>query len=118
MNAEQQTKEALLASSALVSLVDHRITPDEIEEDAPLPAISFERGATEPQYTLETVLSASRVAMTITVWALSRSSANQVADAITTAMHTAGHAQTSREAVFEPELDQYAAVMAFDVWEL
>lgn len=120
-SAELQTKNALFASSELLALVNSQITPDELPEETTaemLPAIMYERGDTEPEYTLETELVASRVSMNVTVWAMSRSKCNEVAAAITAAMHEAGHAQTEREAVFEPELRQHAAVLTFDVWEL
>jgi len=119
--AELQTKAALFASTALLALVGDQITPDEIPEEvtpAMLPAIAYERGNTEPEYTLDNTLAASRVSMVVTIWALSRKQANEVAVAVTNAMHDAGHAQTDREVAYEPELRQHAAILTFDVWEL
>lgn len=118
MTAEAQAIDALLDHAPLISLVGQRIDPDFIDENDPLPAIEYERGGTEPEYTLDGTLAASRVTINITVWALDRVKANQIADAITAAMNVAGHAQTSRDSVYEPELRQYGVVMSFDVWEL
>lgn len=118
-SAELQTKEALLASAPLLALVPSgKITPDDIDEASELPAICYERGSTAPEGVLDDPVVASRVSMNILIWATSRKSANEVAVAVTAAMHEAGHAQTERDSEFEPELRQHAAVLTFDVWEL
>lgn len=123
-NAEQQTKEALFASSALLVLVGvnadnvYKLFPDEIPEKDALPAVVYERVDAQPEYTLEGDLAASRVSMSISGWAKTRAQANAIGLAITDAMTAAGHAQTSASGPYEPELDEYAAVRIFDVWEL
>lgn len=102
-------------------MVNSQITPDDIPEEVTaemLPAIAYERGSTQPEGTLEDPVVASRVSMNVLIWANSRKSANEVATAVTTAMHAAGHAQTERDSEFEPDLRQHAAVLTFDVWEL
>jgi hypothetical protein len=116
--AEQQTKDALVAAAPLVALVGDGIYPDEAPQAKAVPFVVFERGDTAPSYCMNDDLAASLITMTITAWAKTRSAANEIGIAITNAMHTAGHVQTSNSSAYEPEADEYAAVLGFDVWEI
>jgi hypothetical protein len=121
-SAEQQTRDCLLGWAPLIALVgsDH-IYPDEIEEGYDLingPALTYERGNTDPTYTLDGTLQCSKVQMIVTCWAKTRSSANATALAAVDAMQAQQNEQVSRDAAYEPELEEYAAIVTFDVWEL
>jgi hypothetical protein len=116
--AEVQVKTALLSDAALIALVGDRIDPDEIAADSPLPALAYERGNSQPEYGLDNTLYASNVTVAVTVWAKTRVSANQVADAVVAAMAAGGYVESSRASAHEPELDEYAVVLSFEVWEI
>lgn len=116
--AEQQTKEALDAAAPLATLVGTSIWPDEAPEKTPLPFVIFERGDTAPNYCMNDDLAASQVTVVVTAWAKTRALANQIGVAVTNAMHAAGHVQSSQSSAYEPEADEYAAVLGFDVWEI
>jgi hypothetical protein len=122
-SAEQQTKDALLASSGLVALVGDAIYPDEVPEDFEFTtgtpaAVAYERGDSAPNYVLDGELHSTRVSMNVTVWAKTRSKANEVALAVTDAMQAQQNWQTAAGSAYEPELEEYAAIRTFDVWEL
>lgn len=121
-SAEQQTKDALVASADLIALLGDAIYPDEIPEDfvftADNAAIAYERVDSKPNYTLEGDLHSSKVSMNVTVWSKSRAKTNEVALAVTSAMNAAQNWQTAADSAYEPELEQYAALRTFDVWEL
>lgn len=117
-SAELQTKEALFAATPLTALVGNSIFPDEAPEKTAVPFVIFERGDTAPSYCMNDDLAASQVTVVVTVWAKTRSLANQAAVAVTNAMHAAGHVQSSQSSAYEPESDEYAAVLGFDVWEI
>jgi len=122
-NAELDTKEALFASAPLVALVGTnddgvtKIFPDEIPEKDQVPAVVYERSDSQPEHTLDGTLVASRVAMSVTGWAKTRAAANALLTAITNAMEAGQFALTGTNVVHETELDEYAAVGVFDVWE-
>jgi hypothetical protein len=116
--AEEQVKTALLANAALIALVGDRIDPDEIAPNSSLPALAYERGESIPEYGLDNTLFACKVSMNVTVWAKTRAVANQVADAVVAAMLTATYVEASRGSAYEPELDEYAVVLSFEVWEI
>jgi len=121
-SAEKQTADAMLASASLLALVpQENIYPDEIEEKWDVsngPAICYERGDSTPNYTLNGTLHSSRVTIIVTCWAKSRSLANAVALKVSEAMAAVQNEQVSQGSGYEPDLEEYAAIVAFDVWEL
>lgn len=132
MSAEQDVKDALFASAALLALVgldglgNVKIYPDEIPEGEAVPAVVYERPDSQPEYTLDGALAVTRVSISITCWAKTRTAANAIALEVVGAMYAAGLSptpnkggdQTAGGSVYEPELDEYGAVRVFDVWEL
>lgn len=123
-SAELQTKTALFASAGLLAAIGAnengtaKLFPDEIPDDTELPAGQYARGDSQPEYTLDSTLAASRVVMSVVIWAKTRAQADAIALQVTDAMTTAGHAQTSSTNTYEAELDEYAALRVFDVWEI
>lgn len=132
MSAEQDTKDALFASTALLALVGTdsndavKIYADEAPEGESVPFVVYERDDTRPEYLLDGTRGPTRVAITLTCWAKSRAAANAIGLEAELAMFEAGQTpttdkggeQTSGSSQYEPELDEYAAVRVFDVWEL
>jgi hypothetical protein len=116
--AETQTLAALAAWAPLTALVADKITQDEIDEGDDLPAIIYERAETEPVATLVAPTDEARVTMRLTAWGKTRKSANAVAKAATDAMHAAGFPQQERSTAFEPELEEFATILTFEVWEI
>jgi hypothetical protein len=117
-DAETQVKSALVSAGGLVALVGDRIDPDEISAKSVLPAVTFDRGDSAPEYGLDNTLYASKVTMNVTAWAKTRLAANAVADAVVAAMLAVELVQSSRASAYEPELDEYAVVLGFEVWEI
>lgn len=116
--AEQQTKEALLGAAPLATVPQVSIWPDEAPQEQEVPFVVYERATTQPSYCMNDDIAASNVTMVVTCWAKTRSQANQIGVAVTNAMHAAGLTQSSQSSVYEPEADEYAAVLGFDVWEV
>lgn len=127
-SAEQQTKDVLVASAGVLALVPvGGIFPDEVgnrDDGTPYeitdttPAIVFERVDSTANYTLNGELHSSLIKMSVTVWAKSRAKANAVALAVTNAMQEQQNWQVAADSAYEPELQEYAAIRTFDVWEL
>lgn len=117
MSAETITKDVLTGSAGVTALVSVRIWPDELPQKTAKPAITFERQGDQREYTLDNTLAATKVSMAVTGWAATRASANAVGAAIVAAFAAAGMVCESQDAVYVPELDEYAAVVVAEVWE-
>lgn len=117
MSAEQVTAEALAAGATLTALVGTNLFPDEIPQDKSIPACTYERQDSLPEFTLDDTLTAEKVQIAVTGWAKTRTEANAIADAAVSAMAAGGYLKVNRNAAYVPELDEYAAVVVFEVWE-
>jgi hypothetical protein len=121
VSAETLTNTALLAAAGVTAIVGAgaaaRIYPDEAAQEATPPLIVFERGESQPEYTLNNTLAANRVQMNVTSWAATRVAAEQLADAVVAAMATAGYVTIARDGSFDAETQSYAAIVLFEVWE-
>lgn len=116
-NAEEITSDALLAGTALAAIVGTDIWPDEMRQGKKPPAVTFERESSEPEYSLDNTLHATKVTMTVTGWAKTRTQALAIAQAAIEALAAVGQVHQSSNAAYVPELDEYAAVVVFEVWE-
>jgi hypothetical protein len=128
-SAEEQTKTLLTGAAGLLALLPSvgdkqpidRIFPDEIPEDCLIedgPAVAFERIDSQPNYTLVGELHSAKVQIAVTAWAKTRAAANAVALQVETAMAQEQNEKVSQGSAYQEELDQYASILAFDVWEL
>ncbi|HJT63073.1 MAG TPA: DUF3168 domain-containing protein [Burkholderiales bacterium] len=122
MSAETLTYNALVGAAAVTAIVgagaSAKIYPDEAAQEAAPPLIVFERGDSDPEYTLDNTLAGNKVQIHVTSWAATRVAAEQLADACVTAMATAGYVSLARDGSFDAETQSYAAVVLFEVWEL
>ena len=122
MSAETVTNSALLAAAGVTAIVGSgataKIYPDEAAQAAEPPLIVFERGDSNPEYTLNNTLAGNRVQMNVTSWAATRIAAEALADETVAAMATAGYVMIGRDGSFDAETQTEAAVVLFEVWEL
>ena len=110
MSAESVAYATLKAASAVTALVGSgdaaRIYPDVVPQEFALPAVSFQRVATEAVNTIHSTLLATRV--TLDVWCMDeqRYAAETLADAAQAALVAAHFVLTNRRA----ELDYEAGI--------
>lgn len=124
-SAEKQTIDALLASSTLATAIgtndngNVKFFPDEVPEETALPAGCYLRSDSTPEILLEG-RGPVRVSMSVIVWAKTRAIADQLATLVVLAMANAGLMENGSGATntYEEQLDEYAAIRVFDVWEL
>lgn len=122
MSAETVVYSTLTGAAAVAAIIgappNAKIWPDEAEdENAKPPLIVFERTSSEPEYTLNNTLAATRVLMHVTCWHVTRLGAETLGDAVQAALLAAGYPHTARESAFDDETDAYAAVLAVEIWE-
>lgn len=123
--AELQTKDALFASASLLTAIgtnsngSAKLFPDEIPDETMLPAGCYARADSTPENLLGGA-GPVRVSMSVIVWAKTRAQANSLATLVVAAMIAAGHMENGAGSTntYEEQLDEYAAVRVFDVWEL
>lgn len=120
MSAESVAYTTLKAASAVTALVgsgnDARIYPDVVPQEFALPAVSFQRVATEAVNTIHSTLLATRV--TLDVWCMDeqRYAAETLADAAQAALVAAHFVLTNRRAELDYEAGIWIAVCTFDYW--
>lgn len=121
MSAETFTYSTLSGAAAVTAIVgsgaNARIYPDEAAQEAAPPLIVFERGSSDPEYTLDNTLATTRVRMNVTCWAATRIAAEALGDAVAAAMLAATVPTAERDSAFDAETQSYAAILAFDIWE-
>lgn len=111
---EQETKEALEASVALIALVSTRIYPDARPQNDTLPAIVFGRASTDYTRTISGEVILTRTQMAIVCMSTTRSQAEQIANAAFTAMLTAGFHPSNRESDFDGESGTHLVTVFFE----
>lgn len=116
MSAETVLYSTLSGASGVTALVSTRIYPDVAPQDGSLPAVTFERVATEYHNTIHGTVIATVAAMDVWCMGATRASAEAVCDAAATAVRAAGFLTTGRRAEFDPESDLWAAVLSIDHW--
>lgn len=111
MSAESALYAILSGSSGVTALVGARVYPDVIPQDQALPAIAYARSGTEPVVTIHGTVEAEFAQMSVQCWAESRTSAEQVAQAVSTALSAAGEAYTNRGVLFDQDAGLFGAVV-------
>jgi hypothetical protein len=117
MTAETHLYATLTAASAVTALVSTRIYPDVAPQEVAVPCIAFSRTATEYIQTIHGPVVAQRVSLEISCMASTRSSAEQIADAVTVAATAARFIPVGRSADFDPDSGLWAAVLTADYWQ-
>lgn len=121
MSAETFTKTTLFSAAGVTAIVGAspatRIWPDEAPNGAETPLIVFERADSDPIYTLNNTLATTRVRINISCWADTRLAAEALGDAVATAMLAATVPVAERDGAFNSDMQAYAAVVGFDIWE-
>jgi hypothetical protein len=116
MSAETQINDALRTNGALAAVVSTRIYPDFLAQEITLPAVVFQRAATEYVTTIHdgTVHDAL---VTLEVWCLatSRLAAEQLADLVEGAI-AGTFLPLDRRPEFDAETLTFSTVVACSVW--
>jgi len=115
MSAESALYTILSTASGVTALVSLRIYPDLIPEEKATPYIGYERASTDPLTTLEGTVLAERVGMVIACWADTRIAAEQLADAVRTAMLGKGWKADSRGSEIDESTGRLAATLQYSV---
>ena len=108
MSAETELYAVLAAASGVTALVGNRIYPDDIPEDQAMPAIVFGRAGTEDVDTIGGQRIGEFATLQIAAWAVTRTTAKAVADAIRDALIAAGHNPANRASGYDGELGLHA----------
>jgi hypothetical protein len=118
MSAESDLYATLANNVALNALVDGRIYPDAIPEDADLPAVVFGRESTPPVVTIHGTKVAEFVNFKISAWAEKREQAEEVGDLMAAAMQAEGESPTDRNSGADIETGLYAATLQYEIFSL
>lgn len=117
MVAEQSLYSLLTSAAGVTALISTRIYPDAMPEGCIYPAIVFARNSTEPIASISNINFGSDVTMTVDCWAKTRSSADAVAAAVTSAINNSDFFLTGREAGFDSESGLFATILTVIVFE-
>lgn len=116
MRAEIETFQRLAGNVALIALVGDKIYPDTAPQQISLPMIVFERTGTLPTWTIHGQLVASVATISVYCWAVTRFTAEDIGEAVIAAM-APEHVSVTRAALFDADMNNYADVIDFEVWE-
>lgn len=94
-----------------------RISADRIQQGAARPFVVYTRTATEPFTSLSGEVFETKVSLDIQCWADTREQAEQLGDALQTAIRGAGQTVVARSGGYEPDLDLEVAILAVEWWE-
>jgi hypothetical protein len=116
MSPEELVVATLNAAAPVTALVGDRIFPDEIPQERALPAIVYRRAATDPRFTLNDTLAATRALMRLSCWATSRLQAETIGDAAVAALVAQKIMPVGRDGFSDPETGEEAALLEVEVW--
>ena len=120
MSPEQTVYDTLRNAAAVTAIVGTggaaRIYPDVLPEESVLPAITFERTTSDPQYGLDGTVHVTRATMAVVSWATTRVAAEALADQIAAAMTAATIPPEARAGEFDVETESAAVALTFDIW--
>lgn len=116
MSPEELVVATLNAAPAVTALVGDRIFPDEIPQERSLPAIVYRRAATDPRFTLNDTLAATRALMRLSCWSTSRLQAETIGDAAIAALVAQKIMPVGRDGFSDPETGEEAALLEVEVW--
>lgn len=118
MSAETALQALLLADAAVAALVSTRIAADRMEQGADMPFVVYARTGTEPVAAISGQLLKSLVAIDVQCWADTRLAADNLADAVASAVRgVTSQRVLGRQGVYDPDLDAHATVLAVSWWE-
>lgn len=117
MSMESDLRALLVAYAPLTALVSTRIAADRIEQGAIRPFVVYTRTATEPVQSLDGAVHANKATFDVQCWADTRTSAEQVADAIQAALVADARAIVGRASGYDADLDLEATVISVDWWD-
>jgi hypothetical protein len=114
MTVETDFYALLTGSAGMTALVAQRIYPDILPEKAAWPAIVFARQATEHDRLIDGTIAATRVELSVQVWAETRTSAAAVSDAIEAALVGSEYMVLARADAADPETGLLGCLLAID----
>lgn len=96
---------ALLAADAAVdALIADRIYPEVAPQDTSRPYVVYQRESTQPLYTIHGTLALQSVFMSLTCYAATRASAEDIADAVVVALAASTFELLDRTGGYDPDL--------------
>lgn len=114
-SAEATLYSILSAAPGVTAIVGNRIYPDLIPEEKATPYIGYERASTDSVGTLEGTVLAEQISLVIACWADTRIAAEQVADAVRTAMLGSGFKAETRGAEIDESTGRLAATLQYSI---
>lgn len=117
MSAETVLYATLSAAAGVTAIVNTRIYPDQVPQEAALPAIAFARAETEFVNTIHGDTVAKRATLEVWCMAPGRAAAEALGDAVESAGRAAGFMPSGRRPEFDDEAETWAAVLTVDYWE-
>jgi hypothetical protein len=115
MNAESTLYSILSTDAGVTALVGGDIYPDIVPEEKTAPYIGYERVSTDPIGTLEGTILSEKIGLMIACWADTRVAAEQIADAVRTALIGSSWRAESRGAELDPTTGRLAATLQYSV---
>lgn len=118
MSAESALTSVLLAASAVTAIAGQRIRSDKADETDAQPLVVFSRTGSEPTVALDGTHLRTRVALDVQCWAQTRTAADSLADAVSTAIRAqTSQAVVGRAGAYDPEVGAHVSVLNVLWWE-
>lgn len=119
MSAETALRAALLADSAVASIVGQRVALDRMEEGAATPFVVFARSGTGLEYAIDGALLGSQVTLELQCWADTFLQSSALADAVQAVLLTAlPHQVRDRANSYDPDLGLSMTALSITWWEI
>lgn len=120
MSVESDLVASLLAYAPLAALIGTRLSPDKVLDKTARPFIVY-TVRREPLHTLDNVRRSTLYEFNLQVWADTRASADDVADALeaalaASALEEGGIPVDERQTISEPDLDFEGNEVSFTLW--
>jgi len=115
MSAESIVYSTLSGAAGVTAMVGTRIYPDLVPEEKATPYIGYERVGTEPITTIHGTILANDVQMVIACWADTRVQAEAIADAVASAMATAGYPYAARGSELDEATERLASTLDYTI---
>lgn len=109
MSAETAIFAALDADAGVHALVANRIYPDLRPQETALPAVVYRRASTSHESTIHGQVYLRRAQIDLDCIAVTRAGAEAIADAVESALNTAGMPPIDRAGGFDPDSRDYFA---------
>ena len=116
MSAESVLYGVLTASAGVDALIGTgsaaRMYPDAMPEDGAYPVVVFSRTGTEPIVTIDGFRHGEFVTMQMQCWAETRAAADALADAVESALLSAGDVPQERAGAYDPDTGHFVSSLA------